>query len=76
MSKIIFEQEYNETDIISVFAFNTGTMIERIIDEQTQGLENKYKSLGAKIMNYYMQLPEGEEKSKFGGYFGIIRHTK
>lgn len=71
MSEITFK--YDEKDVISAFAFNTGKLIEKLIDERTQNLEDKYKVLEAKVMHYYMTMPDGEAKSQFGGFFGIIR---
>lgn len=71
MSEITFK--YDEKDVISAFAFNTGKLIEKLINERTQHLEDKYKMLEAKLMSYYMKMPDGDAKSEFGGYFGIIR---
>lgn len=73
MSKITFE--YDENKVISAFAFNTGQLIEQLINDRTSHLEDKYKMLEAKLLDYYMRLPAGAIKSEFGGFFGIIRQT-
>ena len=74
MSKITFK--YDEKDAISAFAFNTGCVIEEIIKQRTEDLESRTKILEAKLLDYYMKMPEGILKSEFGGYFGIIRQEK
>lgn len=72
MSKLIFEYDETGKGIISAFAFNTGHLIETLINEQNDNLNDRIKLNEAKILGFYQELKE-PSKSKYAEYFGIKR---
>ncbi len=59
--------EYHKEEEISAFAFKTGKKIEKLIKEQTENLEDRNRTLEAKILHWHAKTKDEE----FAKYFGV-----
>ena len=70
MSKLTFEYDESGESKISAFAFNTGHLIEELINEQNDYLINRIKETEVKILGFYQSLNDIQKK-EYAEYFGI-----
>lgn len=68
MSEITFK--YDEKDVISAFAFNTGKLVEKLIAQETNNLQGRLSLLEAHVLGFY-QLLDGDIKREYARYFNI-----
>ena len=59
---------HKSDEVISAFAFNIGRTIEKLIQEQTENLEDKNRITEAKILQWYTKTKDEE----FAEHFGIV----
>ena len=69
--------ENTKDEAISAFAYNTGRMIEELINDRTNNLERNYKQLQARLFTFrHLHLTEFPELAKkFDNYFRITTLT-
>lgn len=72
--KISVESKNIDDDFISAFSFNTGNLIEKIINEKTNNINEENKFLQAKILGFYHDVEDNIIKEKYKKYFNITVH--
>lgn len=70
--KIIVESENIDNEFISAFSYNTGKIIEKVIDEKTNNIMYENQILQAKILDFYHQISNLSIKEQYKNYFNIV----